>query len=162
MSEKYNYEFFMSEPVRENNEIISSTIIREALSIGNIKKANKMLGYNFPLEGTVTEGQKLGRKLGFKTANIIYPEELIFLPFGVYKTKVIFDGNTYDAVTNFGIRPTVSNTQNPVAEAHILNFDENLYEKNIRIEFLDFIRNEQKFDNIEDLKEQIKKDIAFK
>ena len=161
MANKYNYELFISEPVTENNEIISSTIIREALSQGYIKKANKMLGYNFPLDGTIIEGQKLGRQIGFRTANIVYPEELISLPFGVYKTKATINKNTYNAITNFGIRPTVTDSKIPIAESHILNFDENIYGEALRIEFIDFIREEKNFSNIENLKHQIKEDINF-
>ncbi len=161
MADTYNYELFISEPVTENNEIISSTIIREALSQGDIKKANKMLGYNFPLDGTIIEGQKLGRQIGFRTANIVYPEELISLPFGVYKTKATINKKTFNAVTNFGIRPTVTDSKIPVAESHILDFDENIYGEALRIEFIDFIREEKNFSNIENLKHQIKEDINF-
>ncbi len=151
----YGYKYFEIPPAKIDDEIISSTAIRNLLQNGEIQKANKMLGYEFFITGKVVEGQKLGRKLGFRTANLVYPPELIDIPFGVYQTKI----NEYNAVTNFGIRPTVSNEKQPVIETHILNFDENIYEQTISVNFIKMLRVEQKFNSIEDLKQQILIDI---
>lgn len=151
----YGYKYFEISPKKLDNEIISSTIIRNLLQNGDIQKANKMLGYNFSITGKVIEGQKLGRKLGFNTANLVYPAELIDIPFGAYQTEV----NNLKAVTNFGIRPTVSNQKQPVIETHILNFNENIYGKTISVNFIKMLRAEQKFNSIEDLKQQISIDI---
>ena len=161
MSKKYDYIYFVTEPVKYSGEIISSTAIREALTAGSIEKANQMLGYNFSIEGIVVEGQKLGRKIGFRTANIIYPAELIDIPFGAYKTIAKVGKKTYNAVTNFGIRPTVTTSNLQVIETHILDFDKDIYGENIRVEFLELIRKEQKFKEINDLKKQIQKDIIY-
>lgn len=151
----YGYKYFEISPNKLDNEIISSTTIRNLLQNGNIQKANKMLGYNFSITGKVIEGQKLGRKLGFNTANLVYPAELIDIPFGAYQTEV----NNLKAVTNFGIRPTVSNQKQPVIETHILNFNENIYGKTISVNFIKMLRTEQKFNSIKDLKQQISIDI---
>lgn len=161
MTSKYNYEYFMLEAQQNKNEIISSTAIRNLLSSGEISEANNMLGYKFPISGLVTKGQQLGRKLGFRTANIVYPSELITLPFGVYSSNVFVNNQIYKGVTNFGIRPTVSNGKTCSVETHILDFDEDIYGKEIRIEFINMIRAENKFDSVDKLKSQIQKDIEL-
>jgi len=160
MADQYNYKYFLKEAQKSGSEIISSTAIRTHLSNGNIQQANNMLGYNFPLEGIVVKGQQLGRKIGFRTANLIYPSELIDLPFGVYAVNVIYKGTKFKGLTNFGIRPTVSDTKKCTVETHILNFDKNIYGEKIRIEFLNRIRPETKFNSIDELKNQIQKDLT--
>lgn len=156
-SKKYGYEYFEIPPQKIDGEIISSTAIRNYLQNGQIEKANKMLKDNFAITGIVVEGQKLGRKLGFKTANLIYPPELIDLPFGVYETNTQYG----KGITNFGIRPTVSSTQKPVAETHILNFAKDIYGEKINVEFVRMLRKEQKFNSVDELKQQIAKDISM-
>ncbi len=161
MADKYNYKYFMQNAELFEGETISSTNIRKLLSQGNIQKANGMLGYNFPITGIVVEGQKLGRTIGFRTANIIYPPELIDLPYGVYSVNVFVHNKKYKGMTNFGIRPTVSDTHIATLETHILDFDEDIYGETIRIEFIAKIRDEQKFNSLDELKAQIKKDLAL-
>ncbi len=161
LSEQYNYKYFMTEACLYENEIISSTLICKLLSEGDIIKANSILEYKFPVEGIVVEGQKLGRLIGFRTANLIYPSEIIEIPFGVYSVNVFVEGQKYNGITNFGIRPTVSDTHIPTLETHILNFDEDIYGETIRVEFISKIRNEQKFNSLDDLKTQIQKDLAL-
>ena len=156
-SKKYGYEYFEIPPQKIDGEIISSTAIRNYLQNGQIEKANKMLKDNFAITGIIVEGQKLGRKLGFKTANLIYPPELIELPFGVYETNTQYG----KGITNFGIRPTVSSTQKPVAETHILNFAKDIYGEKINVEFVRMLRKEQKFNSVDELKQQIAKDISM-
>ena len=124
------------------------------LSSGNIKKANKFLGRNFTINSTVIEGQKLGRKLGFPTANLFYPDDVVKIPHGVYCAKV-FDK---PAVLNWGIKPTIGSEQE-VIEVHILNYNRDLYGKEIMVEILDKVRDERKFNSLEELKKQIKEDI---
>ncbi len=155
-SEKYDYTYFEISPVNINGHVISSTEIRTALSNGDIKKANKMLGYNFFIEGKVIGGKKLGRELGFPTANLIYPGELIDLPFGVYKVKA----NGLKAIANFGTKPTVTEGA-ALLEVHILDFNQDIYGQNITVEFLKFLRPEEKFTSVEALKAQIEKDIKM-
>ena len=156
----YGYEYFEIPPVKICNEIVSSTAIRNALSEGRIQRANEMLGYKFTISGEVVKGQQLGRQIGFRTANLIYPQELIDLPFGVYSVIVHHKGVTYNGITNFGIRPTVSNTHKCSLETHILDFDKDIYGKRISVEFLNMIRPEKKFASIDELKSQILFDIS--
>ena len=96
----YNYQYFEIPPVIQNNEIISSTTIRKKLAEGKIKEVNEMLGYTYGIEETVVYGQQLGRKLGFKTANLIYPKNLIAPKNGVYSALVKYQGKTYKAIAN--------------------------------------------------------------
>lgn len=155
-SEKiFGYKYFEISPQKCGNEIISSTTIRKYLSKGDIKNANKMLGYNFSVSGEVIQGNQIGRTIGFKTANINYPLELIEIPYGVYSVST----NIGKGIANYGIRPTV-NGEKPVLEVHIIDFDKDIYGKYINVEFVNMIRNEKKFDTLEDLKKQIAIDIC--
>lgn len=153
-SKKYGYEFFEIPAYQINNQIISSTIIRKYLSEGKIEKSNDMLGHKFFVSGTIIEGNKIGRTIGFNTANIIYPSEIIEIPYGVYEVNTNFG----KGIANFGIRPTI-NGKTPVLEVHIINFDNDIYGKKIKIQFEQMIRFEQKFNSLEDLKSQIQRDI---
>lgn len=139
-------------------ESVSSSLIRNLITDGSISKANELLGRNFSIEGIVTEGKKLGRKLGYPTANVIYNEKLIIPKRGVYKTLITTEGQTFKAITNTGINPTVGG-ERLRTETYIPEFNDILYGKEIKIEFIDFIRAEKKFTNIEELKAQIAKDI---
>ena len=154
--EKYNYRYIKIEPQYINDKLISSTYIRECLKNGDIKEVNLFLGRTFEISGKVVHGQHLGEKLGYRTANVEYPENLIKMPFGAYKVTV---NNQYNAVLNFGVKPTVANISKPVLEAHILDFDKDIYGETISLQFKDFIRGEQKFNSEDELKEQIKRDI---
>lgn len=156
----YGYKYFEIPPQKIYNNTISSTAIRNALSNGLIQNANEMLGYNFTIKGKVVKGQQLGRKIGFRTANIMYPSELIDLPFGVYSVILHHNGLCYKGITNFGIRPTVSDTKLCSLETHILNFDKDIYGDEISVEFLKMIRPEQKFSSVDELKQQITEDIS--
>ena len=157
--EKFGYKYFEIPPQKNFNDTISSTEIRKLLSDGNIQSANEMLGYNFAISGEVVKGKQLGRKIGFRTANIIYPPELIDLPFGVYSVLVNYNGTQYKGITNFGVRPTVSNDCQCTLETHILEFDKDIYGDEITVEFLKMIRSEKKFSSVEELKNQIALDI---
>ena len=165
VSVESNGEFLISFRITEivkklNGETISSTAIRNLLADGNIAKANLMLGYNFSIEGTVIKGQQLGRKIGFRTANITYPPELITVPFGAYSVKVILQGQVYNGVTNIGIRPTVSTSNRCSVETHIIDFNKDIYGEKIRVEFINMLRPEKKFNSLDELKKQIKYDIS--
>ena len=154
---KYGYKYFCIQPLKYDGEIISSTRIKRLLKDGVIEDANILLGNNFFLEGTVIKGAQLGRTIGFPTANLCYPEEIIKIPFGVYQAR----WNGKHALLNWGMKPTVHNTNEPVVEVHILDFSGDLYGQNIRIEILSKIRDERKFNSLEELKEQIKKDMEL-
>jgi riboflavin kinase/FMN adenylyltransferase len=165
--ESYNFDLHEINPIKildnNNYEItISSSLARQYLKCGEIKLLNQILGHNFAIDGIVVEGQKIAGQLGYKTANINHKINLIKPKFGVYKTQTfIYEENKfYDSITNFGIKPTFDNSSSkPIFETHLLDFSKNLYHKKIRVEFLDFIRDEKKFSSIEELKNQISLDI---
>jgi len=153
---KYGYKYFCVEPQKYEGEVISSSLIKKYIKNGEIEKANILLGNKFFIDGTVIEGAKIGRNIGFPTANIMYPDSIVKLPFGVY--KVLCEGK--NAILNWGMRPTVHNIKEPVAEVHILGFEGDLYGKRIRVEIIKQIRSEKCFSNLEELKRQIKEDIS--
>ncbi len=137
---------------------VSSTKIRNALMAGNIEMANKMLGYDYSITGVVVEGNKIGRTIGFPTANIeIEDKYKLIAAGGVYACKVKWNGQMFLGMGNIGTRPTIG-INGLVTEVHILNFDEDIYGDEITIYFIDRIRNEIKFDSLNELKEQLKKD----
>ena len=124
------------------------------MSTGKIEKANSMLGYNFLISGEVITGNRIGRTIGFKTANLLYPPELIDLPFGVYSVDTQFG----KGIANFGTRPTVDG-KGTLLEVHILDFDKDIYGQNLTVKFNKMIRTEKKFPSLDALKTQIKLDI---
>ena len=140
---------------------ISSTKIRSALQQGDINLANKLLGYSYSTSGIVTHGDSIGRTLGFPTANIsIKPEYQIIEKTGVYATIAKVDGKDYPSMTYIGRRPTISNGLPTSTETYIMDFDGDLYGKEIRVTFVDRVRDEMTFDNLERLKSQIQEDKA--
>lgn len=159
MQEKFNYKYFEVPPVLYNSEIVSSTRIRDDLALGNIELVNAMLGYDYFLEETVVEGEKLGRQLGFKTANLVYPDNLVEIGCGVYKVKIEYKGEIFDGVANYGLRPTVNHYEKAILEVHILNFDKDIYGEQLKVIFEKKIRDEKKFESLEELKSQIQRDI---
>jgi riboflavin kinase/FMN adenylyltransferase len=158
---KYGYKYFMIEPQKIENELISSTQIRKYLNEGNIKKANKMLGYKFSISGIVIKGKQIGRQLGFRTANILMPEKITDMPFGAYSTDITYKDKVYKGVTNYGLRPTVGKTSLATIETHILDFDKDIYGEEITVEFTSMLRPEKKFLSLDELKKQISEDINF-
>ncbi|MES2812135.1 MAG: bifunctional riboflavin kinase/FAD synthetase [Bacteroidota bacterium] len=143
----------------ECNEItISSTKIRKAITEGNIKLANQFLGYPFSFSGKVVLGKQLGRTIDFPTANIQIEHPLKITPKqGVYIVTGNWDNNSYQGMMNIGNRPTVDG-KNTTIEIHFFNINEDLYNKEITISVLQFLREEEKFNSIDELKEQLRKD----
>ena len=124
-SKIYNYKYNCVPAVKINNNIVSSTNIKNYLKNGNIIEANKMLGEDFFIEGTVIKGRQLANKIGFPTANIKYPLNITKIPYGVYKASVIISTDNdikYPAIMNWGIKPTFNNTSEPIVEVHLLNY----------------------------------------
>ena len=146
------------EALHRDGQPISSSRIRKALSEGAIELVQDLLGRSFYKRGRVIKGQQQGRKLGFPTANIPVTEGAP-LANGVYCTRTEVGGNSYSSITNVGYRPTLEVSSIPYIETHIFDQDFNLYDKEIRVHFLKFVRPEQKFSHIEDLKRQIRLDI---
>ena len=142
---------------------VSSSKIRYLLSKGMVETASKILGQNYFIAGSIIYGKKLARTLGFKTANIKLDQNHIYPLNGVYLVNVIIEDNhhiSYFGVANIGIKPTVSNDKTITLEVHIFEFDEDIYEKNIRVEFISFLRPERNLKDLEKLKCQIKKVIS--
>lgn len=154
------YDFEVEEiPAQDIDNIsVSSTKIRSALHSGNLKTANTYLGYNFSLSGVVVNGKKLGGKIGFPTANISIKEDYKLVPkTGVYVIKSTIDGSILFGMMNIGYRPTVNGNHQTI-EAHFFNFDRDLYGAFLKIELLYFLRDEQKFNSVDDLILQLKQD----
>ena len=145
--------------VRIDGVTVSSTYIRTLISDGDIERANLFLGHPHCLSDTVHSGYHLGQKLDAPTINMFFPEGVIVPKHGVYATKaVLSDNKEYIAVTNIGVRPTVSNEGKVSVETHLLDFEGNLYNSPARIDFYNFIREEKKFDSLSKLSDQIKLD----
>jgi len=148
------------EGVYDGGNAISSSAIREALLGGRIDDAGRWLGYNYSLEGKIVEGKKLGRELGFPTANIKPSDRYKLIPGnGVYAVEVAVGASIYPGMLSIGLNPTV-NDVNPKRsiEVHIFDFEENIYGSEIRVIFRGRLRDEKKFDNLEQLKEQMMDD----
>ncbi len=162
LGEKYNFRVIIIPPIKINDEIISSTLIRKYLSKGDMEKTFFLLGRHYSITGVVKSGHRIGSRLGFPTANI-NPEDYLILPAsGVYVTKTSIDGKLYKSITNIGIAPTIKNENTKVnIETHILDFNKNIYEENIEVFFIKKIRDEKKFNSKEELIQQIKSDILM-
>ena len=155
----HGFDLQIIEPIKEksNNEIYSSTAIREAIRIGNMEKANSKLGRSWTMQGKVIHGNKKAREINFPTANLL-PHEQIYPLKGVYAVKTLLNDQKIEGIANFGERPTIDG-KILLLEIHLFDFDQDIYGKYLTVEFLTFIRGEKKFDNFDLLAEQIKKDI---
>ena len=145
---------------KKSNKKISSTQIRKFIQSGKIKKANNLLGRNWSVNGNVVSGNKIGRELGFRTANIFIKNSIQPLK-GVYATRLHLNTKSYPGISNYGVAPTISKKQNAVLETHLFKPIKDLYKKNIKVEFFGFLRKEKKFKTKKNLTDQIKKDITL-
>lgn len=154
-SSKYDFEVVEIKAFEVEKIKISSTKIRNAINDGNIDVCNNYLGYNFNINGIVVKGKSIGKSIGFPTANINIPEEYKIIPKnGVYLVRCFFEKNKFYGMMNIGFNPTFGSNEKTI-EVNIFDFNRDLYDKNIRIEFLKFIRDEVKFDNAEELQNQL-------
>ena len=145
-------------PIQYDDHIVSSTLIRNLITEGNIDRANILLDRFFKVTGRVTHGDKRGKQIGFPTANINITEGLVVPMNGVYATKVNYCNEVFNAVTNVGVNPTFKGNDRRI-EVHILDFDKNIYGQEIEVEFIGKIRSEKKFSGADELIAQIKKDL---
>ncbi len=146
-------------PVTLDGEVVSSTRIRELIAEGRIEEANRRLGHPHTLSDTVRSGYHLGRKLGTPTINMVFPEGVLIPRFGVYATRVCLeDGSEHPAVTNVGVRPTVTEEGRVSVESNLLDYRGNLYGRQARVEFYSFLRPERRFGSLEELSGQIRLD----
>lgn len=159
-ADKYKFRIEKLDVLSADNENISSTKIRSALQSGNIKKANQYFGHEFSLSGTVVGGKKIGRKMGFPTANIEASDKYKIIPgYGVYAVIVEIAEKKHKGMLNIGTCPTVNkNADNRSIEVNIFDFSDDIYGKDITMFFVDKIRNENKFDGISALIKQLQKD----
>lgn len=154
----YGIDVRVCDKLTYKGEEVSSTVIRECIRSGQIEKANELLGYIFGLRLKVEHGRQLGRTWNFPTINQMIPEGQIMPKFGVYATRVPIDGKEYFGVTNIGVKPTLKAHDAPLAETYILDFEGDLYGREIEILLDRFIRPEKGFDSTDELKAQIARD----
>ena len=146
-------------PVMLDGLVVSSTYIRSLIAEGDMERAGRYLGHPYFLTNTICSGYHLGTKMGTPTTNIYFPQGVLVPRHGVYVTKIFLqDGRSYAAATNVGVRPTVSNSTRANVESPILDFSGNLYGQKARVEFYSFIRPEMKFDDVNELSMNIKRD----
>lgn len=159
LCEKYNIALTVCDAVRFEGEPVSSTRIRKAIENGEMDKANEMLGRTFCYDGEVLHGNARGRQLGFPTINQALPQDFVVPKFGVYASNVTVDGTVYNGITNIGVRPTIDDAK-IVCETNILDFSGDLYGRNLTVLLTKFVRPERKFANLEEVFEQVRKDIV--
>jgi riboflavin kinase/FMN adenylyltransferase len=160
LKNKYGYELYVMEPCTYKKEIVSSTRIRKSLEAGDVFEASKMLSLPYTLTGEVIHGKKLGRTIGFPTANLKYNENFILPKVGVYYTNIKVNNNIYKGITSVGNNPTVEGRDLTI-ETYILDFNDNIYGEKIELSFIKKIRDMEKYHNVEELKVQLEKDKAF-
>ena len=155
--EKYGFDVFEMAPFEINGKVVSSSLIRLLISKGYVNRCEEFMGRNYEVGGEVVVGNRLGRSLGFPTSNLNIDETMVTPPNGVYTTYCDYRGVKYPSITNVGVKPTVGTFEKNI-ETHIFDFDKELYGKHITVEFLKKMRDEEKFDSLEDLSAQIIKD----
>ena len=158
MGEIHGFNTVVAEAARVDDRVVSSSVIRNLVKDGEISEANQFFGYDYYIEGVVVEGERRGRKLGFPTVNLYTEWELLPKP-GVYATYVRLPDGFHGSITNIGVRPTFEESKLTV-ETHIFDFNEDLYGKKVRVNFVERIRDEKRFENVDELVAQIKHDIA--
>ncbi len=158
---KYGYKIIKPQPFKFKNKIVSSSLIRNLLEKGNLKKVNKLLNRNWNIIGKVERGRQLGKKIGFPTCNIDIKDYVLAKP-GVYAVNVNIKNYKLKikGIANLGYRPTF-NQHKLLLEVHLFNFSKNLYNKYLSVEFIKFIRKEKKFRNAKQLQNQIKSDLLI-
>lgn len=157
--EKHGFRVIVVPPVKVNAEVVSSTLIRDYIKKGKIDRVFQLLGRHFSLTGTVVSGRRIGRTLGFPTANILANPEMVVPANGVYITKTKLKDKWLNGITNVGIAPTVRDEHIFSIETHILDVDEDIYGKSIEVCFIQRLRGEKKFENVNMLKKQVSEDI---
>lgn len=159
-AKELNFKVERLNPVMVNDKMVSSSAIRELIQKGEIDVANGMLEYRYTIKGRVVEGKKLGRKIGFPTANIVPVDPMKLIPLnGVYAVKVNIDGEIFSGMLNIGFRPTIQQQYHSLTiEVNIFDFEKDIYEKEISVVFVKRIRDEKKFVGIEELTNQLEID----
>jgi riboflavin kinase / FMN adenylyltransferase len=154
------FETRVVELVELDGEIISSTHIRGLVAAGDVSTAARFLGAPFHMRGTVAHGDKRGRTLGFPTANLVPDPHLVVPDHGIYACRAVVDGETHIAAVNVGVRPTFKTGRGLLVEAYLLDFDGDIYDHELRLDFLERLRGERRFDSVEALVEQMGQDVV--
>lgn len=159
MGQEHDFAVYGVPPLKIDHQVVSSTLIREAITRGDFTTAASLLGRGYSVFGTVVEGRKLGRQLGFPTANVEVENEQL-PPLGVYAVEARMDAQWLPAVANLGRRPTVAVDAEPSLEVHFLDWSGDLYGKDLEVRFTRLLRNEMKFSGLDELKAQIARDVG--
>ena len=157
LGQRYGFRADKIDPVRYKEFVVSSTRVRRLVSEGRMDEAGALLGHQFYVDGVVVEGKRRGRELGFPTANLKTENELS-PPNGVYATTATIDGIVHPSITNVGVRPTFGDATKTTIEAYIMGFDGDLYGRTIRLGFVQRLRDERKFEDVDALRTQIDAD----
>jgi riboflavin kinase/FMN adenylyltransferase len=157
LGQRYGFRAEKIDPVRYKEFVVSSTRVRRLVSEGRMDEAGALLGHSYYLDGVVVEGRRKGREIGFPTANLDTPNELI-PPDGVYATTATVDGVVHAAITNIGLRPTFGDSTARTIETHLLKFAGDLYGRTVRLAFVQRLRDERRFDDVDALRAQIEAD----
>ena len=161
IGEELGYSVQAIGPIKNGTDVLSSSLIRQRIRAGEVAHAAENLGRYYTVSGLVVHGDGRGRKINIPTANIDYPKDKVIPAFGVYATWAWISGQRYPAATNIGINPTFTpDKETPNVEAHILDFDRDLYGQEVKLEFVTRLRDEMKFDGVEALLKQIHADIG--
>jgi riboflavin kinase/FMN adenylyltransferase len=161
LGEEFGYGVRAIGPVKNGGDVLSSSLIRQRIRSGDVSRAAENLGRFYSLSGAVVHGDGRGRKINIPTANIDYPRDKVIPANGVYATWAWVDGQRYPAASNIGINPTFTpDKQTSNVEAHLLDFDRDLYDQEVKLEFVERLRDELKFNSVEALLEQIHADIG--
>lgn len=160
LSDKYGFEVEVIMPIKVNDIRVSSTYIRNLVAQGSVCSVKEYLGYNCEIKGNVIKCKQLGRTIGFPTANIEVDKDTLIPKNGIYATKVRIGEQVYYGATNIGYNPTVNGDKLSI-ETNILDFNDDIYGKDIKVEFLERIRDEKKFSSLDELKNQLKKDTEY-
>lgn len=160
LSQKHGVQLFVADEMTFKGKTLSSTYIRECLKNGNIENANLMLGAPYTITGEIVHGARLGSTLNFPTINQLLDTQKTQVKYGVYLSEVLVDNNTYPAVTNVGVKPTV-NGNVPMAESHLIDFTGDLYGKYAAVKLINFLREETRFESLNELKTAVQNDIKI-
>lgn len=160
MADELHFQVCIIDKVFHEGREISSTYVREMVEKGDMQVTRDLLGRYYSFEGTVEQGNRLGRRIGMPTMNLYPRPEKLLPPWGVYYSRLLYEGGIYPGITNIGRKPTVNDTETVSVETYLYDFDKDMYGKDIVTELLQFKRPEQKFKDVAQLKAQMEKDIA--
>lgn len=156
---KYHFQLEIVKKMQYLGEDISSTFVRREILKANMELASTLLGYPYFIQEIVTSGNRIGRQMGIPTINIVPPREKLMPPNGVYISKVEIDNQTFMGISNIGVKPTIEGVHPLTVETNIFDYNQDIYGKTVRVYFLCYLRGEIKFKSLEELKDQVNKDI---